>query len=178
MEGLENLFQLPLSVQAYTQFGLLQTMIDDLQITEERDTWTYIWGSEKYSSSKACSWLIVHRVIHKSIMWLWSSSCQMKHKVFFWLLLKERINTRGVLKRRNMLLDDYTCEMCILQREETVHHLFLSCNFARACWLSIGIHAPATVNAEVAIQRIQMLLQTTSIDLIICSRFHDEDDFI
>ena len=62
----------------------------------------------------------------------------MKHKVFFWLLIRDRLNTRDILRRRNMELDSYTCDMCILQKTETVAHLFLRCNFAKACWASIG----------------------------------------
>ncbi|RCV29028.1 hypothetical protein SETIT_5G450400v2 [Setaria italica] len=38
-----------------------------------------------------------------------------------------------------MNLDSYTCELCILQRSETAAHLFFRCNFAKACWNSIGI---------------------------------------
>jgi hypothetical protein len=45
-------------------------------------------------------------------------SCQQKHKVFLWLLRQDRLNTRGLLKRKNMLLESYTCELCLLQREE------------------------------------------------------------
>nr|TKW34016.1 hypothetical protein SEVIR_2G277400v2 [Setaria viridis] len=43
-----------------------------------------------------------------------------------------------------MILDSYTCELCILQIRETVAHLFLRCNFARACWSSIGVSFVAT----------------------------------
>nr|TKW22750.1 hypothetical protein SEVIR_4G248600v2 [Setaria viridis] len=38
-----------------------------------------------------------------------------------------------------MIMDSYTCELCILQKRETVAHLFLKCNFAKACWSSIGV---------------------------------------
>jgi hypothetical protein len=76
----------------------------------------------------------------------------MKHKVFFWLIMKDRLNSR-VLKRKAMQLDDYTCEMCIWQREETIYRLFLSCNFARACWDSIDLFGPITTNPEIAVQR-------------------------
>lgn len=41
-----------------------------------------------------------------------------------------------------MDLDSYVCEMRILQREEIVLHLFVKCNFAKACWASIGIRTP------------------------------------
>lgn len=38
-----------------------------------------------------------------------------------------------------MVLESYTCELCILQMDETVEHLFFRCNFAKNCWNSIGI---------------------------------------
>jgi hypothetical protein len=41
-----------------------------------------------------------------------------------------------------MHLDSYTCENCILQRNETAYHLFLRCTFARNCLLLIGILPP------------------------------------
>jgi hypothetical protein len=63
----------------------------------------------------------------------------MNHKVFFWLVLKDRINTRDMLRRRGMELDSFVCEMCILQVPETSVHLLLRCNFAKACWASIGV---------------------------------------
>jgi hypothetical protein len=64
--------------------------------------------------------------------------------VFFWLLLHNRLNTRAMLRRKNMELDSYTCGNCILQKEETVTHLFLRCNFARRCWQTIGLAPPKT----------------------------------
>jgi hypothetical protein len=76
----------------------------------------------------------------------------MKHKVFFWLLLQDRLSTRDILQRKDMHLESYTCDMCILQRLETNAHLFLRCNFARACWEAIDISVvtsrlvPHTIN--------------------------------
>nr|TKW01124.1 hypothetical protein SEVIR_8G157900v2 [Setaria viridis] len=43
-----------------------------------------------------------------------------------------------------MDLESFTCELCILQRLETTSHLFLRCNFAKACWASIGVTVPTT----------------------------------
>ena len=33
-----------------------------------------------------------------------------------------------------MHLETYNCELCQLATEETLHHLFLECPFARSCW--------------------------------------------
>lgn len=85
-----------------------------------------------------------HRNIHPTFHWIWKFKCQMKHKVFFWLLLKDRVSTRDLLRIRNMELDSCTCELCILQRQETLSHLFLRYNFAKACWQSIGVSVITT----------------------------------
>lgn len=42
-----------------------------------------------------------------------------------------------------MELPSYTCDLCIRQKEETLGQLFLKCNFAKACWASIGLQVPA-----------------------------------
>jgi hypothetical protein len=46
-----------------------------------------------------------------------------------------------------MILDSYTCELCLLQRVETIRHLFLSCSFAKNCWASIGVMIPSWLSA-------------------------------
>lgn len=38
-----------------------------------------------------------------------------------------------------MELDSYTCDLCIRRKLETVAHLFLRCNFAKARWNAIGV---------------------------------------
>jgi hypothetical protein len=44
--------------------------------------------------------------------WLWKCSAQKKHKVFFWLLLKDRLSTRNILRRKNKALHSYDCVPC------------------------------------------------------------------
>jgi hypothetical protein len=46
-----------------------------------------------------------------------------------------------------MILDSYACEPCLLQRDETLRHLFLSCPFAKNCWASIGVLIPSWLRA-------------------------------
>ena len=43
----------------------------------------------------------------KVFRWLWKTCCQNKRKIFFWLLLKDRLSTRQLLRRRHMFLEDY-----------------------------------------------------------------------
>jgi hypothetical protein len=105
--------------------------MQSLQPSHENDTWTYIWGSKNYSSVKAYPHLMGTSAVHPTLKWTWKTKCQTKHKVFFWLLLQDIPNTRGLLRRKNMHLDSYVCEMCIRQREESLWHLFFICSFAK-----------------------------------------------
>jgi hypothetical protein len=105
-------------------------------------------GGGSYSVSKSYNHLMGQEYVHPAFKWIWRSKCQMKQKVFFWLLLHNRLNTRGMLQRRNMIPDSYTCELCLLQRVETMRHMFLLCPFAKNCWASIGVLVPSWLRAE------------------------------
>ena len=72
--------------------------------------------------------------------WIWNSACQNKHKVFFWLLLHDRLSTRELLKKRNMALPSYFCVCFNLSVEESLAHLFLHWLFAQGCWSTIGLN--------------------------------------
>jgi len=137
--GPSALFHLPLSDAAYLQLTDLAGKLNSLQINSEADIWAYIWGSPFFSSAKAYIHLTGHRLVHAAFIWLWKSACQNKHKVFFWLLLKDRLSTRELPRRRNMELPDYNCVHCNTPTEETLEHLFLHCPFAHNCWASINL---------------------------------------
>ena len=112
--------------------------------------------------------MIGTRMIHPAFKWIWTSKCQMKHKVFFWLLLKDRLSTKDILRRKNMQLDSYTCELCILQKIERTSHLFFRCRFAKACWNSIGISFSTTRNILQIISHIKRALHLPfAMDIII-----------
>lgn len=55
-----------------------------------------------------------------------------EERSFFWLLRKDRLSTRGLLRRRNMELESYDCVLCHFDTEETVH-LFFHSPFAVCC---------------------------------------------
>jgi hypothetical protein len=126
--------------------------------SNEADSWGYIWGSKNYSSQKAYKHLTGSVAVHPVFMWIWCSSCQMKHKVFFWLLIKNRLNTRGLHQKKNMVLESYVCELCIHQSEEKLRHLFFKCPFARNCWQAIGINVPTWLKVDMATRHIKRSL--------------------
>jgi hypothetical protein len=79
-EDLHDNFQLPLSEQAFQQYCELEMFMQSLQLNENGDQWTYIWGSAHYSSSKAYKHLSGSNSVHPVYKWLWTSSCQQKQK--------------------------------------------------------------------------------------------------
>jgi len=74
--------------------------------------------------------------------------------VFFWLILKNRLNTRGVLRRRNMELESIHCVLCTEQPDETIEHLFTNCPFVVAAWNSINLNVRADFQL---IQNLELL---------------------
>ena len=58
----------------------------------------------------------------------------MKIKMFGWLLLRDRLNTRDMLQRRHWHVDDLTCVLCPHHIHEDVSHLFFSCIFSQRVW--------------------------------------------
>jgi hypothetical protein len=120
------------------QLEVLLDNMDNCLLQQTNDTWIYIWGAMNYTSQKAHLFMKGHRDIHSSFKWLWKSCCQVKHKVFFWLLLKDRLNVRGMLRRRTMHLDDYSCALCSCQDDETVEHLFLHAPLLRPVGVQLG----------------------------------------
>jgi hypothetical protein len=60
-----------------------------------------------------------------------------KHKVFFWLLLNNRLNTRNLLRRKRFQLPSTDSVMCNHRVEETLHQKFFECEFAQMCWAAL-----------------------------------------
>jgi hypothetical protein len=96
-------------------------------------------------------WWLLHRIfqnisshpsfpcLHTKSDWLPFRGDINKHKFFGWLLLWDRLNTRNLLRRKKMILDNYSCVLCSQNTEETLYHLFFLCPFSIACWGPINI---------------------------------------
>lgn len=133
-DALFDLFNLPVLVEAFKQLQELEAEFSAMALTSSNDSWTYIWGSPHFSSSKAYSMLAGHTQADPIYKKLWKTSCQGKHKVFFWLVLKDMLTIRNMLRRRRMPPEDYSCVLCQQQNEETLMHMLLYYPFAKSCW--------------------------------------------
>jgi len=57
-------------------------------------------------------------------------------------MLKDRLNTKNILRRKKMDLNSYQCALCSFLVEENSQHLFLNYDFAKMCWDVIGVDIP------------------------------------
>eukprot|EP00253_Pinus_taeda_P003315 PITA_03315 len=67
---------------------------------------------------------------------IWKSEAIPKIKFFTWLLLKGKVLTAENLRKRG-INGPSRCPNCCLA-EETIHHLFLDCPFAKRCWNNLS----------------------------------------
>ena len=141
--NLNETFHLPLSMQAHNELRHLQEITTHVGIGEgdDMDSWIYEWGSEIYTAKRYYKFYFREATSHISYKWLWKSSATMKIKVFGWLLLSDRLNTRNKLKRRHYNIgDNYGCILCGSNEEETIEHMIFTCHFSSACWDTLNIH--------------------------------------
>jgi hypothetical protein len=132
---LESIFFLPLSRQAWEEFQQLREVLQEIPYDDNsKDIWQPIWGCE-YSSKKFYMQLFKGIQAHGIFEIIWKSKCTPRIKIFTWLILVDRLNTKTMLRRRNIGdRPDDNCVLCSTGEEETIEHLFFSCPFASLCW--------------------------------------------
>jgi hypothetical protein len=131
---LDTLFSLPISQEAFEELETLGQFLELQAFDEEsKDTWIYQWGNTTYSSSKLYKLAFQNLPEHPVFSWLWKSKCTPRVKFFAWLVLVDRLNTKTMLRRRNLSDedDDEHCMLCPAGTEEDLDHLFFDCPFAK-----------------------------------------------
>jgi hypothetical protein len=138
-QDLDDIFFLPLSTQAHEELILLQNYLEDVEYDESTaDSWSPVWGA-KYSSRRFYAHVFSNVEAHPFYKALWKSSCTPRIKFFAWLILVDRLNTKTMLRRRHInIQDNALCVLCDTGLEEDIDHLFFGCPFAMQCWSSIN----------------------------------------
>lgn len=68
---------------------------------------------------------------------IWNCRAPLKVKLFAWLLVRNRLSTKGNLLKKT-IVQDGKCDICN-QEEETANHMCFSCPFAQAFWAMINV---------------------------------------
>ena len=100
------------SISPFQQYQDFSLTLNSMQTNGEPNKWVFTWGFNMFSSRRVYKHLVGHGQIHPVYRWLWKSACQNKRKIFFWLLLKDRLSRREIHRRKNMHLQNYTCVLC------------------------------------------------------------------
>lgn len=97
--------------------------------------------------------------------WTWTSSCLSKQKIFFWLLIQDKLNTRDMVIRKNFYVEDGHCVPCKNNDMEDVIHLFLPCDLCQIFWLNLGM----TWNTYMGL--IDMLIEGNQRMNLVCFKY-------
>jgi hypothetical protein len=100
------MFALPISVQAHDELTQIQEMINemhmDLDLNDER---LFAWGGNVYKPSKFYKFVFALVPQDRTLKFIWKSKLQPKLKVFAWLLVKNRLNTKDLMVNLEALAD-------------------------------------------------------------------------
>jgi hypothetical protein len=118
-EFAEN-FHRPVSTQTHDQPINVNQAIDQISLDEGNDCWHYYWIGNNYSSRQMYKYIMGTSDSHYIIKWLWKSANRVRHKIFFWLALYDRVSTRGLLERKSFHIPSFNCALCNVNREENI----------------------------------------------------------
>jgi hypothetical protein len=126
-EDLDTLFILLFSPQALEELDLLQSQLANTAYDQKAtDKWTPIWGN-KYTSWQFYKYVFKEVEVHPIYKIIWKSRCIPRIRFSTWLILVDRLNTKTMLQRRNLNVQDgTTCIMCNSGEQETIEHLLVA----------------------------------------------------
>jgi hypothetical protein len=130
-----------------TLLGELREVLPELHLSEEEDEWRWEREGSGVFSVKSAYLLLGSVFDQASILTgpvlrvlssMWKAPAPSKVLAFAWKLLRNRIPTRANLAYRGIAVNGgvVSCVHCH-GLEETVSHLFLSCDFADKVWKAI-----------------------------------------
>ena len=128
---LTDLFNLPLSAQAFQELCAFQQILLHHNSEEAKDCWTWrLNGKGGFTAKKF--YTLVHDPIQVNplLCWIWKSCCILKTKVFAWLVIMDRLNTKDMLLRRHWHIQDGPeCVLFPTQHLDNRDHLFFPVQF-------------------------------------------------
>jgi hypothetical protein len=96
--NLLDIFRLPMSRAAYNEYIVFRENLDSLKgDSDQTDIWVYHWSGGLYSSRQYYKYKFQSIMPPPPFCWIWKAKCVPRIKLFAWLLLVDRLNTRDML---------------------------------------------------------------------------------
>jgi hypothetical protein len=102
------------------------------------DDWSFPGKPGRYPTKKVYLAITKPPTAPAPYKWIWKSCCLPKQKFFFWVLVQDRLNTKELMRRKNFFVESKYCVLCDEQIEESMFHLFFSCDFSQNFWWKLG----------------------------------------
>jgi hypothetical protein len=105
--------------------GLEERLEQMVYNNHQMDSWILLNGSIIFSVKNYYKGKFKGIQVPKSFPKIWKCRCTMRIKLFGWLTLVNRLNTRDILRRKNLLQGHSSfCTLCQDVRVEDIEHLF------------------------------------------------------
>ena len=126
-------FHLPLSEQAHNELLVLKSlMLHHERDSDLKDVWYWHGSHKPYTPKQFYVSRFINHTFNPVLTWIWRRCCTMKIKVFAWMLIMDRLNTKDMVERRHWHIDDgVNCVLCPTHTRENRDHLFFNCNFSQ-----------------------------------------------
>src|SRR4051812_42933548 len=90
VEDLTDLFNLPLSAQAFQELRNVQLILQNHNDVADLDCWTWRRDNKgQYTAKKFYTLVHVPIQANPLLDWIWKSCCILKTKVFAWLVIMD-----------------------------------------------------------------------------------------
>jgi hypothetical protein len=88
-----------MSSVAFQQFQILENTLSSHRTSTALDKWTYLWTGQIFSSHKTYARMMGGKKVKPTFMLMWKSKRQPKQNFFFWLIMRDKLNTKSMLRR-------------------------------------------------------------------------------
>lgn len=148
----------------------LLSSLTTITLTEDKDKWSYTWGSTFFSSAKNYKALTYHPVVNPASNGFGNAPASQSTKSSSGCCSKIDLAPE-TMRRRNMVIENYNCVLCSSLVDETLEHLFLHCDFAKQCWsfLRIDILPGSTFPEIVSTFKIRLQSEFFMVAIILMS---------
>lgn len=145
----------PPSLQLLLEIDLICDLIDDVQLSQEPDTFTWRPTADRsYSAASAYGAMFLGSSPVLGAKQIWKTPAPPKVRFFFWLTMHGRCWT-GDRRFRHGLQPSNDCIMCD-QEPETMDHILIGCSFSREVWhiwfARIWLQVPSADDGEAALE--------------------------